>query len=97
LYGLFSGDSEEKRLKQELEEKQQEKERALQQLEDFAVEISDGFESSLRQIVLGELDKLFETLITQVGALRQSFDEVDCHNSQRLEQLLEIHRQALIA
>lgn len=97
LYGLFSGDPEEKKLKQELEVQQQEKERALQQLEDFAVEISGGFESSLRQIVLGELDRLFETLIAQVSALRQAFDETDRNNSQRLEQLLEIQRQAFAA
>lgn len=97
LYELISGDPEEKKQQQALEQQQLEKERALRQLEDFANEISYGVESLLRESVFSELDTMFEAVITQVSALRQAFSEADRQNSQRLEQLLEIQRQAVTA
>ncbi len=95
LFDLFSSDSEEQRLRQQSEELQRAKERAQQQMEDFAREISEGFEVSMREIILNELDTFFAGIVEQVDVLRQGFSEIERANSQRLEKLLEIQQVAL--
>lgn len=97
VFDLFSGDSEEKQLRQQTEEQQRAKERALQQMEDFAREISDGFESSMRTIIQNELDTFFVNVVAQVDSLRQAFSDTERDNSQRLERLLEIQQIAASA
>lgn len=97
VFDLFSGDSEEDRLRQQTEEQQRAKERALQQMEDFAREISDGFETSMRDIIQSELETFFADVVTQVDSLRQAFSDVERDNSQRLERLLEIQQIAASA
>lgn len=97
VFDLFSGDPEESRLRQQTEEQQRAKERALQQMEDFAREISDGFETSMRDIIQSELETFFADVVAQVDSLRQSFSDVERDNSQRLERLLEIQQVATSA
>lgn len=97
VFDLFSGDSEEKQLRQQTEEQQRAKERALQQMEDFAREISDGFETSMRTIIQNELDTFFVNVVAQVDSLRQAFSDTERDNSQRLERLLEIQQIAASA
>lgn len=97
LFDIFAGDSEEKKLRQQTEEQQRAKERALQQMEDFAQEISGGFETSMRDIVQIELEKFFANVVAQVDSLRQAFNSNERENSQRLERLLEIQQVALNA
>jgi tRNA U34 5-carboxymethylaminomethyl modifying GTPase MnmE/TrmE len=97
VFDLFSGDSEEKKLRKQTEEQQRAKERALQQMEDFALEISDGFESSMREIVQIELETFFANVVHQVDSLRQGFSSNERENSQRLERLLEIQHMAASA
>jgi GTP1/Obg family GTP-binding protein len=97
VFNLFSGDSEEKQLRQQTEEQQRAKERALQQMEDFAREISDGFETSMRDIVQNELEAFFANVVAQVDSLRQAFSDAERENSQRLERLLEIQQIAASA
>ena len=97
LFDLFSGDSEEKKLRQQTEEQQRAKERALQQMEDFAREISDGFETSMSDIVQNELETFFANVVAQVDSLRQAFSDAERENSQRLERLLEIQQIAASA
>lgn len=97
LFDIFSGDSEEKQLRQQSEEQKRARERALQQMEDFAREISEGFETSMRGIVQSELDTFFAGVVEQVDTLRQGFSEAERGNSQRLERLLEIQQLAAAA
>lgn len=97
LFDLFSGDPEEKQLHQQTEEQQMAKERALQQMEDFAREISDGFETSMRDIIHNELETFFANVVAQVDSLRQAFSDTERDNSQRLERLLEIQQIAASA
>lgn len=97
VFDLFSGDSEEKQLRQQNEEQQRAKERALQQMEDFARDISDGFETSMRDIIQSELETFFANVFDQVDSLRQAFSSAERENSQRLERLLEIQRIAVSA
>lgn len=97
LFNLFSGDPEEKQLRQQTEEQQRAKERALQQMEDFAREISDGFETSMREIVQNELEAFFANIVAQVASLRQAFSDTERKNSQRLQKLLEIQQIAASA
>lgn len=94
LFNLFSGDSEEKQLRQQTEEQQRAKERALQQMEDFAREISNGFDTSMRDIIKNELETFFANVVAQVDSLRQAFSDTERDNSQRLERLLEIQQSA---
>lgn len=97
LFDFFSGDPEEKKLHQQTAEQQRAKERALQQMEDFARDISDGFETSMRDIIQSELETFFSNVIAQVDSLRQSFSDVERDNSRRLEQLQEIQQSATSA
>lgn len=97
VFDLLSGDSEEKKLRQQTEEQQRAKERALQQMEDFARDISDGFETSMRNIIQSELETFFANVVDQVDSLRQAFSSAERENSQRLERLLEIQRIAVSA
>lgn len=94
LFNLFSGDSEERQLRQQSEEQKRARERALQQMEDFAHEVSEGFETSMRGIMQSELDTFFATVTKQVDALRQGFSEAERANSRRLEKLMEIQQAA---
>lgn len=97
VFDLFSGDSEEKKLRQQTEEQQRAKERALQQMEDFARDISGGFETSMRDIIQSELETFFANVFDQVDSLRQAFSSAERENSQRLERLLEIQQIAVSA
>jgi hypothetical protein len=97
LSDLLSGDPEEKRLNQQADEQRKAKERALQQMDDFAREISSGFEMSMGEIVQSELEKFFAGVVAQVESLRQGFSEADRNNSQRIEVLLEIQQLAVTA
>jgi GTP-binding protein EngB required for normal cell division/gas vesicle protein len=97
LFDLFSGDSEEKQLRQQTEEQQRAKERALQQMEDFAREISSGFETTMHEIIQSELETFFANVLGQVDSLRQAFNDTERDNSQRLERLQEIQQIAASA
>ena len=97
LFDLFSGDSEEKQLRQQTEEQQRAKERALQQMEDFAREISSGFETTMHEIIQSELETFFANVLAQVDSLRQAFNDTERDNSQRLERLQEIQQIAASA
>ena len=95
LSSIISGDAEEKQLRQQAEEQIRAKERALQQIEDFACEISNRFESAMHNIIQNELDTFFAAVVHQVDALREGFNQRDRANSQQLEKLLEIQQIAL--
>lgn len=97
VYDLLSGDSEKKKLHQQIEEQQRAMERAQQQIEDFAREISEGFATTMRDIVEKELESFFANIFQQVDSLRQAFSNDERENSLRLERLLEIQQIATSA
>lgn len=93
LYGLFAGDPEEARLRKQNEAEQRERERAIQQMEDFAHEIADGFEQSMGDIITQQMESFFANIAQQVELLRQSFSQAEQSNSARLAHLLDILQQ----
>ncbi|QNA89303.1 hypothetical protein G4G28_14015 [Massilia sp. Dwa41.01b] len=97
LYGLFRGDPEEARLRQQHEEQQRARERAVQQMEDFARELGEGFETSMQAGVDKEIGEFFANVSAHVEKLRQAFSEADQAASARVQQLVGILRLALDA
>ena len=97
LYGLFKGDPEEDRLRQQHEEQQRARERAVQQMEDFARDLAKGFETSMQGSVDKEIGEFFANLSAHVEKLRQAFSEEDQAASERLQRLIAIRRLALDA
>lgn len=97
LYGLFKGDPEVERLRQQHEEQQRARERAVQQMEDFARELAEGFDTSMQASIDKEIHAFFANLTVQVEKVRQAFSEADQATSERLQQLMAIRRQALDA
>lgn len=97
LYGLFKGDPEEDRLRQQHEEQQRARERAVQQMEDFACDLAEGFETSMQGSVGKEIGEFFANLSAHVEKLRQAFSEEDQAASERLQRLIAIRRLALDA
>lgn len=94
IMDFASSSAQEKQLNQQIQEQQQAKERANQQIEDFAVELSNSFHSSMTNAIIGELEKSFSLIIEQVDSIRQSFNNAERINSQRLEQLISIQQLA---
>lgn len=92
LYGLFAGDPEEAALRKQNEEQERVKERAVQQIDDIAGEISDGFESSIRELIKKETEVFFANVAEQVEILRKGFNEAEQASSKRLERLLAIQQ-----
>lgn len=97
LFSIFSGDSEEKFLQQQNEKQKREKERALQQMDDLAREISEGFETSIKEIIEIEINNFFADIFKQIDILRQGFSKAEQTNSRQLEKLLEIQQLAISA
>jgi exonuclease VII large subunit len=92
LYALFRGDPEEERLREQHAEQQRARERAVQQMEDFARELADGLETSMLAIVGKESEEFFVNVNGQVEVLRQGFSDAEQDNTRRLEQVLDIQR-----
>lgn len=92
LYALFRGDPEAERLREQHAEQERARERAVQQMEDFALELANGFEIAMLAAVDKESDEFFGAVNGQLEQLRRSFSDAEQQNSRRLEQVLEIQR-----
>lgn len=97
LWDIFSGDPEEKAMQQQLETQRLARERAEQQMDDFAQEMADGFKQFMRANILQEIDGFFEQLNVQVDKLREGFNETERLASERLQKWVDIQQQALSA
>lgn len=97
LHGLLAGDPEAAKLRKQNREEELARERAIEQMDDFASELADGFELSMRNSIFGEIELFFSNIAKQVELLRLAFDEADQENSLQLETLLAIREQALNA
>ena len=97
LHGLLAGDPEAAKLRKQNRDEELARERAIEQMDDFASELADGFELSMRNSIFGEIELFFSNIAKQVELLRLAFDEADQENSLQLETLLAIREQALNA
>ena len=94
LYNLFKDDPEEVRLRQMHAEQQRAHERAVQQMEDFARELAEGFDGAMQAEVRKASDEFFSELGGRIDEMRASFSQSEQENSRRLEALLAAQRQA---
>lgn len=94
LYALFRGDPEEELLRQQHAQAQRAQERAVQQMEDFARELSEGFDSAMQAVVRKEIAEFFGALGAQVDEMRTHFSQSEQHTSRQLEALLALRQQA---
>jgi len=94
LYALFKGDPEEELLRQQHAQQQRAHERAVQQMEDFARELSEGFDSTMQAVVRKESTEFFGVLGVQVDQMRAHFSQSEQHTSRQLEALLALRHQA---
>ena len=97
LRDLFSDDPEEKAMRQQLEAQRLARERAEQQMDDFAQELADGFKQFMRENILQEIDGFFAQLNAQVDKLREGFSDTERLASERLQKWGSIQQQALSA
>ena len=97
LRDFFSDDPEEKAMRQQLEAQRLARERAEQQMDDFAQELADGFKQFMRENILQEIDGFFDQLNAQVDKLREGFSDTERLASERLQKWVTIQHQALSA
>lgn len=97
LYTLLKGDPEAERLRKLHEEQQRARERAVQQMEDFAHGLAEGFENSMAAIVANESTAFFGNVNEQVAQLRTGFSDAEQENSRQIERVLGISRQVASA
>lgn len=97
LWDMFSGDPEEKAMQQQLEAQRLARERAEQQMDDFAQEMADGFKQFMRTNILQEIDDFFAQLNAQVDKLREGFNATERLASERLQKWESIRQLALSA
>ncbi len=93
LYTLLKGDPEAERLRKQHEEQQRARERAVQQMEDFAQGLAEGFENAMAAIIAKESTAFFGDVNEQVARLRAGFSEAEQANSRQIERVLGITRQ----
>ena len=97
LWDMFSGDPEEKAMQLQLEAQRLARERAEQQMDDFAQEMADSFKQFMRANILQEIDAFFDQLNAQVDKLREGFNDTERLASERLQKWVDIQQQALSA
>lgn len=97
LWDIFSGDPEEKALREHAEKQRLARERAEQQMDDFAQELADGFKQFMRDNILKEVDGFFAQLNAQVDKLREGFSDTERQASERLQKWVAIQQLALSA
>lgn len=97
LRDIFSDDPEEKAMRQQLEIQRLARERAEQQMDDFAQELADGFKQFMRENILQEIDGFFAQLNAQVDNLREGFSDTERLASERLQKWVTVQQQALSA
>ena len=97
VFDMFSGDPEEKAMREHMEKQRLTRERAEQQMDDFAQELADGFKQFMRENILQEIDGFFAQLNAQVDKLREGFSDTERLASERLQKWVTIQQQALSA
>ena len=73
------------------------RERAEQQMDDFAQELADDFKQFMQNNIFPEIDDFFAQLNNQVDKLRDSFSEQERFVSDQLQKWLSVQQIALKA
>lgn len=97
LWDICSDDPEEKEMREQVEKQRLARERAEQQMDDFAQELADGFKQFMLENILREIDGFFSQLNAQVDKLREGFSDTERLASERLQKWVTIQHQALSA
>lgn len=97
LWDIFSGDPEEKAMREQMEAQRLARERAEQQIDDFAQELADGFKQFMRASIFPEIDDFFAQLNSQIDKMREGFSETEKNISERLQKWVVIQQLALSA
>lgn len=97
LRAMFSDDPEEKAMREQLEQQRLSRERAEQQMDDFAQELSDGFKQFMHANLLPEIDNIFAQLTVQVSTMREGFNQQEQWASERLQKWENVRQLTLSA
>lgn len=97
LRDILSDDPEEKAMREHLEKQRLARERADQQIDDFAQELADGFKQFMQVNFLPEIDTFFAQLNAQVDKMRKGFSATERLASERLQKWVGIQQLALSA
>lgn len=97
LWDIFSGDSDTKKLERQIDEQNQQRERALQEIDDLARKLANDFESATITAITPSIDSFFANISMQIDALRQGFSNEDRANSEVMEKAVAIQQRILAA
>lgn len=97
LWDIFSGDSNTKQLERQIDEQNQQRERALLEIDDLARKLANDFESTTIAIITPSIDTFFANISVQIDALREGFSNEDRANSGIMEKAAAIQQRILAA
>lgn len=97
LWDIFSGDSNAKQLERQIDEQNQQRERALQEIDDLARKLANDFESTTTAAITPSIDAFFANISIQIDALREGFSNEDRANSEIMEKAAAIQQRILAA
>lgn len=97
LWDIFSGDSDTKQLERQIDGQNQQRERALQEIDDLARKLAYDFESATTAAITPSIDTFFANISMQIDALRQGFSNEDRANSEIMENAVAIQQRILAA
>ncbi len=92
---MLSDDPEDKAMREHAENQRLARERAEQQMDDFAQELADGFKQFMQDNILKEIDGFFDQLNAQVDKLREGFSDTERLASERLQKWVTIQQMAM--
>lgn len=87
LKDIFTEDSQTTQMQQKIDERNRQRERAMQQITDISNDIASRFENMMREQTEKVTDEIFTNIMKQIHALRQGFRNDDRQNSEWIEQL----------
>lgn len=94
LKDIFTEDSQTTQMQQKIDERNRQRERAMQQITDISNDIASRFENMMREQTEKVTDEIFTNIMKQIHALRQGFRNDDRQNSEWIEQLSTYHTAA---
>ena len=97
LWDIFSGDSDTKQLERQIDEQNQQRERALQEIDDLARKLANDFESATTAAITPSIDTFFANISIQIDALREGFSNEDRANSEIMEKAAAIQQRIMAA
>jgi small GTP-binding protein len=97
LWDIFSGDSHAKQIERQIDEQNQQRERALQEIDDLSRKLANDFESSVIAVTSPSIDTFFADISVQIDALREGFSNEDRVISEIIEKASAIQQRIIAA